>query len=233
MDARGGPRMIGSRVGIYGQGGVVPFAFGNALQFDGVNDFVSLSSSMTLGKSSSWTISFWYKTTTGGTTFLMGNSGAQRLIYMTSTLLLFNDGVVQKGFTFTNLTNQTWRHIMVSSNAGSVKAYVDGVVSSTGAVDFTTFANDFNINAIGRNLSAYFNGTFDEIAYWGGVAGTDVNATSLYNGGNGAYAYDVIASPNRYYRLNGSGADTIAIDEGSDLVNGILNNFSGAYWVAH
>jgi hypothetical protein len=48
--------MIGCKMGIVGSGGVaIPFEFGNALQFDGVDDYVSMTP---ITESNTWFLSF-------------------------------------------------------------------------------------------------------------------------------------------------------------------------------
>ncbi len=209
------------------------FSFGNALEFDGANDYVSISN-MVLGKNSSWSLSFWYKSGTASTNYIMGNTGVQRLFYCTNTSLLFNDGVVQKSFGVTNFNDLTWKHVFLTSNSGSVSAYIDGTASASNPVDFTTFTNDFTINSIGRNLAIYLNGTLDEMAYWNGVSGSLTDAQNLYNSGQGDFANNVISSPNRYYKLNGTIGDSTTTNDGSDYANGTLTNFNtSTCWATH
>jgi len=233
LDARGGPRMIGSRVGIYGQGGVVPFAFGNALQFDGVNNYVSCSN-ITLTTIS--TLSFWFNISDAdrdGTIF--ANSADSNTAYriLSSTQIRIVSGGVSD-FTVPTIVTGTWYHCLIAIGATNTRLYLNGVESTTGALPNRLVT----INQLGKyylSSGAFnLNGLLDEVAVWSGThEGTLIDAQNLYNSGNGALASDVIASPTAYWRMNGSGTDTTAVDE-QGTYDGTLNNFpTSGMWVAH
>jgi hypothetical protein len=220
--------MIGARVGIYGQGGTPPFAFGNCLLFDGVNDYVNFST-FTLDPTTNFAFSFWFKK--NGYPIFGGASGeyVQAIGGNDKRVVITALGT----FRFAaNRNDTTWYHVFVTGSSSQAECYVNGVKSTNGPLP-TSWS--LQLEYLNKRLSDYtYSGVVDEIAVWTGVSGTAQNAIDLYNSGNGAYAYDVIPNPNRYYRLNGSGTDTTAIDEGSDGANGTLNNFpTSGMWVAH
>jgi len=131
-----------------------------------------------------------------------------------------------------NMNDGNWHNNVVSVNSGVARVYLDGVESLAGAQTNNT---SININTLGtfNGGSFYFNNKLDEIAIWVGTSATSQNAIDLYNGGNGALASSVIASPTAYWRMNGTSGDSTAIDE-QGTYNGTLNNFNTATcWVAH
>ena len=224
--------MIGSRVGIYGQGGVVPFAFGNALQFDGVNDYVSFAS---INHGITFTFSFWFKPDTfTGTIF--GDSGSATYIVrlVNSTTFRYAAGGFARDFTIPTLTTGVWYHGMLSSNgAGSnLRFYLNGVESTTGALGAVTGTT----NQLGRystTTSVQYGGVLDELAISVGYAGSLANAAALYNSGNGAFAKDILSNVVAYWRMNGVSGDSTAVDE-QGTYNGTLNNFpASGMWVPH
>jgi hypothetical protein len=226
---------LGGRSGIYpvGVGGTPPFDFGNALQFDGVNDYVSCSN---IALTTISTLSFWFNISDAdrdGTIF--GNSAdgntAYRILSSTQIRLGY---VTASDFTVSAIVTGTWYHCLIAIGATTTRLYLNGVESTTGAL-----ANKLiTINQLGKyHLTSgilQLNGLLDEVAIWNGThEGTLTDAQNLYNSGNGALASDVIASPTVYWRMNESGTDTTAVDSSGNGNNGTLNNFSGTYWVAH
>jgi len=158
---------------------------GNAMFFDGTDDFINLSddSSLDFG-TGSFSIEAWIKTavkgieiisrtkSTSGTTWemsLQGSSGAifARLHDGTNVVIVTNDG--------TSLNDNVWHHItlVVDRDADEMRRYVDGKISGTvddissvtGSVD-----NLGESVLIGKraNPSANipFNGTIDEVRFY-------------------------------------------------------------------
>jgi len=208
-----------------------PFSFGNALQFDGANDYVNFTP---ISSTSIWTCSFWVKyNSTAGASIIGGSSTPY-----------FGFNVVLNGINFrTNVTSylvspspvtittSNWFHCLIVQNGSNAFFYINGQSFSSNPV---SVVGNFTFEWLGDGINGNLNGVLDEIAIWDGVVGTSQNAIDLYNLGNGQYANSVIPNPDRYYRLDGIAGDSTAIDIGSDLANGTLNNFDTATcWVAH
>ena len=207
-------------------GGVPPFSFGNALQFDGVNDYVSFSN---LTTTTTWTVSYWF---IFGSNMILSDFGTNYIQHFNSTYVRIKTGSDSRFYAVPNMNDGNWHNNVVSVNSGVARVYLDGVESLAGAQTNNT---SININTLGtfNGGSFYFNNKLDEIAIWVGTSATSQNAIDLYNGGNGALASSVIASPTAYWRMNGTSGDSTAIDE-QGTYNGTLNNFNTATcWVAH
>jgi hypothetical protein len=228
-----GPRMIGARVGIYGQGGVPPFAFGNALLFDGVNDYVTQSSAVVL--SADFTVSVWFKFNTITDTMLFSRitGGTDYIRIWAPTKILLNIG---GGFTYIvpTLIISTWYNLTISRISGDTRVYLNGVESSTGAINLPTAIQLQAIGYYAPTSAFYFNGVLDEIGMLSGTGATPTNATDLYNGGAGADFTTVMGSSDLNYHLDESGTDTTAVDSSGNGNDGTLNNFpTSGMWVPH
>ena len=211
------------------------FSFGNALKFDGVNDRVDTQ----LFGSPIFSFSYWLKPTVlsfqvcfagaGGADYITVQSNQLRVGTGTGGLIIFD-------FT-TNfvplLEVDNWYHFFITSDGVNMSAYVNGEL-----IDTIAYTSGITINKFGARStnSLFFNGVMDEVVYWDETTGTEQDAIDLYNGGSGVDPTTVIPSPNRYYQMNGSGSDLVAIDDGSDTENGTLVNFTTPppeYWVTH
>ena len=240
MDARGGFSMIGSRVGIYGQGGVVPFAFGNALQFDGVNDYVSF----TPVTANEMTISLWAKASaadgTFGYYFSSDTTGTDREGLRITETAGGSFGQISyfDGAAITNLhllsSPLDWNHLVLIRNTTTkaLQLYVNGVSVYSSSIAAISTNNIFILGTL-NGTANYLNGTLDEVSIWNtALSGTDI--TNLYNSGNGNLATNYSpANLQAYWRMNGSGTDRTAVDE-QGTYDGTLNNFpASGMWVAH
>ena len=140
---------------------------GQALNFDGSNDWVDLGN---LGNPGAGTISFWFKKSNI-------NAGAQYLLdgRSTATWWLLQDyvsgactdasgNVCFKGLVeipSSLLSNDTWEHVTLTSNSTESKIYLNGKLIDTG----TGLALDLRSIRIGTRYtnSAYFNGQIDDV----------------------------------------------------------------------
>ena len=75
-------------------------------------------------------------------------------------------------------------------------------------------------------------GVFDETGWKIGYGATPSDVSALWSGGSGADFASVISSPEGHFKLNQTGTDTIAINDGS-TGNGTLTNYpTSGMWVA-
>lgn len=125
-----------------------------------------------------------------------------------------------------------WVHVIITVNNGTVRIYIDGVLTTTGSVTVgATAASSADRYEIIRNVTDHAQIFFahDEIS-------AD-EAAYLYNNGNGRAASEFMAvsygttpdayaatlSLNRYYKYNET-SGTAANDEGSDNADATLTN---------
>lgn len=233
------------------------FAFGNALKFDGSNDYVSFDdTSVYCDKDSAWSIGLWAKLDSWGSdsykTILKLNTGITNSPYR----ILFSSDSSYADLSFgapsSNIGNykvnldsgggitlSTWYFIVITYNgAGATissnwKVYVNGVSDSFSTASGFGLPTAAPNSEIGRyNNNQFWDGVIDEFAFWDSEL-TASNVSNLWNSGNGNFA-NVDVTPRTWWRLNESGTDTTATDSSGNGNDGTLNNFpASGMWVAH
>jgi hypothetical protein len=245
--------------------GVTPFSFGNALDFDGNNDRITANDLAIAGASTTGiTASVWLKpdtiTSTDNPIVFATAASSNNLFGLqirgssgNGYMRVFARNGANTTIEFANaLTSTNWSHVFIvydgtqSTTINRVKMWVNGVSvpASTGyngdapsSLDTSDLSN-FNIGVWPSQTGfapVYYLGLMDELAIWTDHVGTATDAVNLYNSGNGALATDVIASPERYYRLDESGTATTTVDASGNGNTGTLLNFTSPpdYWVTH
>lgn len=216
---------------IVGSSGSEPFSFGNALQFDGTDDFVNFSTIIL----SSYSFSCWIKPI-GNTYIISGNGSGNGVAYIailpSPNAIIVRVGATFNYSTFASITDNVWQHLFVRYDGSEINVYINGVAATnnplarTGSVDF---------DRLGRlySLSAYYDQVLDEVAIWNTDIGNQ--SSNLYNSGNGDYATNYSpANLIAYWRCNETdGATTLTDEQGN--YDGTLNNFSTppAYFIPH
>jgi hypothetical protein len=169
---------------------------GNALNFDGTNDYVNIGNPGVLNFSTGgFTISVWLKgAITGGSTrgivrkeSLSG--GDIRIVASQSTgdlRFFIDDGAGQGGiYSATNVLDNNWHHAALLVTTTNVYGYVDGiqVISDTHDNGLTTNSNNWTIGATNAS-SEYFSGFIDDVRFYNRALSTQ-EIGNLYNGGAG------------------------------------------------
>jgi len=230
--------MIGLGFGNFQAVTQAPFSFGNALRFDGANDNVTFSTiSLTEG-----TISFYVNPKQNNYLRVIGADGSANFSYINPQIgfskVLFRVNSAANQVFFTDpigMTQNNWYHIVCTFNSTTANCYVNGQACAENPFSLSATSQTVQFVNMGRlwNTTNYSQHITDELAIWNTVlSATDV--ANLYNSGNGDYATNY--SPDNlqaYWRMNGSGTDTIAVDEQGNY-DGTLNNFpASGMWVAH
>jgi hypothetical protein len=155
--------------------------FGKAMQFDGINDLITVADSNSLDLTTAMTLMAWVKpdTQTGWRTILMKQNGSN-LAYgayanNNGSALGRPDGYVNSGGIDRNVIANDgalqgqWKHIAVTFGGGSLRMYVNGVlertVAATGNLPVTTGPMWLGGNNIW--LDEFFSGTLDEVRLLG------------------------------------------------------------------
>lgn len=232
--------------------GTPPFSFGNALQFDGVNDYVSFGGSNVLADpNSAWSVGLWFKLDANLTfqTLLRLRSGtaSQPFGVITSNIGGYSDisfgsnGTFYRGKISFSMTTATWYYLTITfdgvsaTSASSYTVYINGVSQSiTASGAFVSFTDESILGATNTGGILLFDGIEDEIAFWQQEL-TPTEVSNQWNGGNGNFA-DIDVTPLVWFRMNESGTDTTAVNSGSGgaTYDGTLNNFpASGMWVAH
>lgn len=235
------------------------FSFGNALSFDGVNDYVSFNEGEIGDGRSTMTVSFWINLPSSSSAFYLG---ARSDNDVTNSWIIAKSPNTALGWVIQFRSNSTsyetydstkfntygeWVHIVCVYDGSEVfqtriKMYFNGVYTGYNYIAPEPaeslpngFGSNFNIGYNNYTGIATTECQLNELAIWYGKL-TDEEIVGLYNEGNGDFATNYQPENlKRYYRFNGSGSDTVLIDEGLDGVDGTLNGFTSPpdYWVAH
>jgi hypothetical protein len=146
---------------------------GGSLQFDGVNDVISLGTGNTVFPLPQISHEFIFKSlgtvaTTGTAPALLGLTyGVRLLVNSTNLQAGFDDGVSTFQYLTTSGTNNyrdgNWYHVAVTHDGTSFKIYVNGTLSNsrtstwTGTTRWPT--NGFNLGRDNNNNNYYFYGS--------------------------------------------------------------------------
>ncbi len=220
---------------VVGAGGGAPFTNTYSTSFDGIDDYIDCGSSSYLLNVTEFSFSLWVKQTTATSTKGIfgdwaynsrGNFILQTLtVSGNSTKLQF--GIRESsGFKLVNtdnyvFTENTWNHIAIIFNSGSLNIYVNGVNETfTGDVLPTSLVNSLGTLVIGKfaGLGRYFNGNIDEVS----VFDSAISIGDVWDG-SGEPTDLTDLSPIGYWRFE-EGSGTTAIDSGSGANDGTLIN---------
>lgn len=215
---------------------VVPFSFGNALEFDGVNDEINLDSSIDI--SDDFTFSGWFKIIDFANTPILVSSGSRADMYFqleTTTAIRVRYNTI-RDYTVPLMSVDTWHHKLITRDSGTTHVYLNGVESTSGGQDSGSLTIDFQVFGNYQIATLFeLEGFLDEFYFWVGVVGTEANAASIYNSGDGVEASTIIATPDHVYRYNQSSGTNLPDTGNAATNNGTLTNFADpdSNWVAH
>ena len=159
--------------------------FGNALSFDGLDEYVSVPDSTSLDLLGEITVEAWIKVAVHknyNAIVIKGEDGAENYeLLLTSSGLLystikFTDGTRYYPSVPNAITDTEWHHVAMTYKPGEWRIYVDGVkeaermdISKTPLInDVPLFIGAEQYN--GSLMSGrFFNGTIDEVRIWDGA----------------------------------------------------------------
>ena len=212
----------------------------NALNFDGTNDYIDLSTSSLLNFASNqnFSIEAWVKRKTGlggeiVSRYNHGVSGQFTLKIESNGDVYFLREVDPYYLVCSNaISENIWHHIAATYDGTTMKIFVDGVLSgsmSSGSVSGTANTEKILIGArLELNSGAnFFNGDMDEVRIWN-VARTQAEIQANMNIELLGTETGLVA----YYPFNQgvAGGDNTAIstvtDKTANAINGTLTNFT-------
>ena len=219
------------------------FSFGNALDFDGSNDYVDVGANLDPALANNFGFSCWFKTTSTST---VANRVATPFVGFASDqwtsavglnggkiTTMSYDGGVQQNEGSNTFNDGEWHCMTMLRTRGATdilataSIWIDGVLELD-AVNFNIISGGYRWADLGVSRpTEYADVTLDEMVFYQGVGlsiGLSENL-SYYNNGNGALATDVFSDIYAYYRMNESGTDATLTDETGNY-NGTLNGFT-------
>lgn len=175
-----------------------PGRLGPAIAFDGTNDFIAVNNNPSLNLTTALTISAWVnpRVIVDSTYQTIITKGAVNYAYPTSYSLHYYGGAF-RFHTSTGAPNQvttngfwasinTWYHVVLTYNAGTVLIYVNGVqqlTTTSGTMPTTlpqTVQNlNFSIPADLGGVPGVLGGLIDEVRIWNRVL-TNAEINTLY-----------------------------------------------------
>ena len=178
-------------------GGAPPFSFGNALKFDGVNDYVSIPTITLAGE---FSISMWSKDITAVDNPIIGNlNSAGWITYRASVnRLRFNNPTIGTRVVspVSGILTNDWNHFFITRNASNLLT----VIVNNNTAQTSTIAGTFTFTTLGTTETNFYRQvTQDEFAIWNLDIGNQ--ASNLYSGD-----YATNYSPANllaYWRMNG------------------------------
>lgn len=220
------------------------YDFGNALEFDGVNDGLFYASNIVgINSNTEFTISLWLNSQTNtenGQFWITDFSNKDYwFFYPTSVQFRLNGSSSSRNniwsYSYTP-NNGTWTHYMLTRDSASeINFYVNGIVQSKTQSNTNNY--NFQIAHIGRrnNSTKHFKGSMDDFVVKSGYCASAQDGLDLYNSGAGVDPTTILSNPNAYWKFNET-TGLVASDSSStgsfdmDLVN-FLNDPD--QWVAH
>jgi hypothetical protein len=209
-------------------------SFGNALRFDGVNDYVDLGNATTFDVGTAVTYEAWINPDSSSSGFILnklvswqedkqfGLSGGSIYFY------LYNVFGGTQLFSSPSIPAHQYTHVAATydGSLGLASIYINGVFDtskSVGSVVSNSIGNLYcGFNPVRNGWLAPFNGIIDEVRIWN-IARTESEVQSTMNQaliGNEA-------GLTGYWKFD-EGTDTIAYDATGNHNNGAI---SGATWV--
>jgi hypothetical protein len=205
----------------------------NALSFVRTSSqYVSVPHSTSLNLGATFTLEAWVKYSGRNVTIMdkgdydflwMLNPDPQGLGWNSSKMGFYNKNSPVWVYSTGTVPENTWTHVAITLNAGTLTFYINGVASGTAAV---TFSQDNQPMNIGRQQPSacvcnHFNGSMDEVRLWNVVK----NATQLQSNMNKSIPTNS-AGLVAYYKFDEGTGTTTADASG----NGNTGTLVGAIW---
>lgn len=240
--------MIGLSYGNFQAVTTAPFSFGNALQFDGTDDYVSFGGSNILADpNSAWSFGGWFNLSSFVNSFpiitrLKSGVASNPFVLFYSNNGAYSDLSFGSASTFArgrvSLTpTGAYNHIIITYNGNgsnilsNFKVYINSVVKSISSSGVLAASND---NSRLTEVGLPFEGKMDEVVFWQQEL-TSSQVSNQWKGGNGNFA-NVDVEPLVWFKFNETSGASTAVNSGSGgaTYNGTLNNFNtSTCWVAH
>lgn len=217
-------------------GDVKTFSLNNALNFDGVDDRITITDNAAFDFSSGFTAEAWINPDVLSTQTYLSKYGDNS--QETFAFILKSSGRIEFTITTNGSTDQyfessftiaagEWSHVALTFDGTIMKAYINGTAAGTKNVSGTMFDSTAPIEIGARDNNYFFNGSIDEVRIWTRtLTATEINNqkdVSLPSNTNGLVAY---------YQFNQGIAEgdnsviNTLTDSSTNNLTGTLINFS-------
>jgi len=207
------------------------FSNTKSVDFDGVDDYVSIGNPINLQITGLFTFSAWIKTssaTSYDAIFFKGNSIALSDWYIrmqnNGTIRFFINNASKNVTSSTTIDDNNWHHLLiVYSPSTSMTIYIDGVqdAQNTSAIPSSINNNYGNITIGSDNdISQFWNGNIDEVAVWNNDQSANIG--SIYSASGGVDLSSL--NPISWWRMGDGDTYPTITDNGSGGNNGTMTN---------
>ncbi len=204
---------------------------GNALDFDGTNDYAVVPDDNSLDITNNFTVSFWFKagSTSQTNTYLLNKNNRYAILYeyvndQIEFYAAFYTGTDPRAGSQMTLLDTEWHQIVYTYDGTTLKGYMDGVLQVSVSKTFTlaTVTDPLHIGAANPTDGAYVDAAFDEIRIWDDARTQEEIIDNMFSN-LGGDEDNLVA----YYRMNqGIGDGNTALPDLSGNGNGgTLTNF--------
>lgn len=205
------------------------FSNTQSTEYDGVDDYVDLSSSTNLNFSGDFTLMAWVKVDSIGSNYYIIDTSSSATVGNGYSFRILTTGKVRFWSynvnhnlidSATTLSANTWYHLAVVHNSTQNKIYINGSLDATQNWTQSHAQSNTSRLRIGSSdlLGGTMNGFIDEVGFFNDDQ--SANISTIY--GTGTPSDLSTYSPISYYRFEGTG--TTATDSGSGGNNGTLEN---------
>jgi len=211
--------------------------FGNALEFDGSNDYVDCGQSDEANLTGSLTIEAWVKPYTKSSILTIvanGSSGSNNPGYKfyVNTWNNTDRKIVFESDTNDHITTEEsvveygkWSHVAIAASGVTATVYVNGVAKKVnGTVNLSSTTNNLIIGAM-PDPAYYYKGQIDELRIWNVVRSQEEINNNMCNTLNGNET-GLVA----YYQFDETGSSTNLPDMSVNSNNGTLKNMDSILW---
>ncbi len=155
------------------------FAESGAISLNGSNQYLSVASpaaSLIQWYTGSYTVEYWIKPSAfnsggNGESPVIGNMGYNNTgtywsfgpVAGGTVKFYYYNGSPQALSTSDTIPTNTWTHLALVNNAGSMKIYINGVSSATGSISGTPLSSSDFALTMGSSNSSYFNGSISNL----------------------------------------------------------------------
>lgn len=184
------------------------YEFGQALEFDGVDDKCTMGTEFT---SENFCIGGWLFLDSNSTfRFISGPSFAHSInLSASGNVLSYRVGATSSNFAFLDIPVGEWFHFLLSANsAGEGRCFINGIESTSGMVTKASGHSGIDYNTIGVRLNpedGYYDGSMDDIFFCSSTQpDPEAAALAIFNG---ADPLSVLENVSDLFRLNGDGSN--------------------------
>lgn len=171
-----------TRVGNPSQGSWSPFSqTGWSYQFDGTNDYITVSNTSGILGSGDYTIEFWCATRDTSWEIFAPASGSMLAMIISGGSFIYQNTYGVAGPINTSATailDGQWHHVALTRNSGNVSVWYDGVYQASTTnitTDYSAFTSNIDIGYGVQSAGRYLNGYLSNFRV--------VNGTALYTNG--------------------------------------------------